>query len=69
MKILEYSESLEVAVLEDARRLDDRANELSTVREDRANHPNAERVAQLRGFAAHLRAMSAVRQRVAWFGK
>ena len=65
-----YDESLEAAVGEDAWRLDLRADELSALKPDRTcrsplpeRFPNAERVAQLRGWANHLRAMSAVRMR------
>jgi hypothetical protein len=63
-----YSEKLEQAVQEDARRLDARADELSGLPDVKPDvgpqrMPNAERVAQLRGYATHLRAMSAVRMR------
>ena len=63
-----YFEALELAVQADALLLDARANELSGMNGEHRKgevkrFPNAERVAQLRGFANHLRAMSAVRMR------
>lgn len=63
--VSKYSEALELAVQEDAQRLDEQANALSNLRRDNlpSDRPNAEQVAQLRGYANHLRAMSAVRMR------
>lgn len=64
--VSKYSEALELAVQEDAQRLDEQANALSNLRRDNLpsdRYPNAEQVAQLRGYANHLRALSAVRMR------
>lgn len=67
--ISKYKERFEKLVIEDAQHLEFRAAELSGMKltgkpgplPDR--FPNAERVAQLRGWANHLRAMSAERLR------
>lgn len=61
-----YAEWFELLVRDDALRLDEMANALSNLRREHTiadRFPNAERVAQLRGWANHLRAMSAVRLR------
>ncbi len=66
MMPVKYDERLEVMIQGDALRLEELADATSNLRRDHKvadRFPNAERVAQLRGWANHLRAMSAVRLR------